>query len=211
MLVYIADGALQNISNGQAVHEGNPYCFTEIATVAICVVLPALYFHFGGRSRAKAVYKLEGKLAEFSDEQPETAEPIITHDDKICSSGFESTQMPQTFHKIVPPNRDLATPPVLRPQPSKAARNLARLNQAINTAAKAGEPDKAEKLLGELEQEGLQPDAISYNSVIHAWAKLGNIRRAEYWLKTMAEKGVEPNTISIIGFDTSVHENVEAD
>merc|ERR1719456_474368 len=66
LLVYIADGALQNISNGQSMNEGSPYFFTEIVTVAICIVLPALYFHFGGSSRSRTTArKNESAVAEM--------------------------------------------------------------------------------------------------------------------------------------------------
>merc|ERR1711871_1258038 len=50
---------------------------------------------------------------------------------------------------------------------SKQAAALARWNQAISNAAKAGQPHKAVEILAEIEKAELQPDTISYNSVIH--------------------------------------------
>merc|ERR1740130_421654 len=54
---------------------------------------------------------------------------------------------------------------------------LAKWNQAINAAAKAGCPDRAERLLSELGRAGLEPDSITFNSVVHACAKQGDIQR----------------------------------
>lgn len=74
--------------------------------------------------------------------------------------------------------------------------SLARWNQSINAAAKAGFPDRAERLLSELERAGLEPDSITFNSVVHAYAKQGDIRRAELWLSRMRARGVQPDVIS---------------
>lgn len=73
---------------------------------------------------------------------------------------------------------------------------LSRWNQAIYAAAKTGDISRAEALLEELCQDGLEPDAVSFNSLIHACAKKGDIRRAVAGLGKMREKGVVPNTIS---------------
>merc|ERR1719386_322659 len=70
---------------------------------------------------------------------------------------------------------------------------LAKWNQAINAAAKAGFPGRAERLLSELQSAGLTPDTITFNSVVHAYAKQGDIQRAEQCLSKMRAQGVQPD------------------
>jgi pentatricopeptide repeat domain-containing protein 1 len=166
------------------------YLFIEMGVVAICVVLPALYYHFGHGYRRQTPIGTYGTsmTADTADDEPAW----------LSASSCSPSAKPKS--KIMPPERSGKPLPSKIEQhcQSKDARNLARWNQAINTAAKNGDPEKAERLVEMLleDKTGLQPDTITYNSVIHARALEGNIKRAEWWLGTMRQRGIPPNTIS---------------
>merc|ERR1719276_163682 len=95
------------------------------------------------------------------------------------------SQHTRTMPKPKLPNRRQISNLASNNSSVSAAVSLARYNQSINAAAKAGAPDQAERLLRDIEETGLKPDVISYNSVIHACAKLGEVNRAEKWLVQM--------------------------
>jgi len=85
---------------------------------------------------------------------------------------------------------------------------LARCNQAIDQAARQGDPAKAGKLLLELEQTGIKTDIVSYNLVIRAHAKKGDIAAAERWLTRMEEVGV---AATLCTYNTILDACVKAD
>jgi len=204
-IVYFVDRGLFWISSStNAVSEDTPSdptnSFLEIAAIVLCVVMPAIYFN----------------MKPKTDQQ----------ESKVPTPGVASARLRLTSQKSSTEGAGDGTSTKARPLSemcraeggagqkvaySKQAADLARWNQAINNAAKAGDPTKAMQLMGDIEKAGLQPDTISYNSVIHAHAKQGDIRSAEKWLKIMGERGVEPNTISYnILMDTCVKANEAA-
>lgn len=77
---------------------------------------------------------------------------------------------------------------------------MAKLNQAIDFAARQGDADKAAELLMEFERlgelAGHKPDAVNFNQVIRAYAKKGNVQGAEKWLARMEERGIQPTVCS---------------
>lgn len=77
---------------------------------------------------------------------------------------------------------------------------LSRWNNAIDTAARQGDVDKAGKLLLEFERQGMdaghKPDIVSFNLVIRAHAKKGDVRGAEKWFTRMVERGIQPTLCS---------------
>merc|ERR1719161_2825349 len=66
----------------------------------------------------------------------------------------------------------------------------------INACAKAGDVHKAEKWLHRMLQDGIEPNAITFNAVIVACAKNGQGRLAENWLEKMRHANVPPNSFS---------------
>merc|ERR1719506_697917 len=204
MIIYSVDEVLHRMLAGTTQDKRANFS-VEIIIVMMAVILPALYMKLVSNrdgSRSSAREASPAKVLEA--DRPETA----------CSQACANSaavkpkdKIGVTASKIVPPVREQGVAPLQRPQhcQSRDARALARLNQAINSAAKAGEPEKAEQLLEEIVKAGLQPDIISYNSVIHASAKQGDIKRAEWWLAAMRDGGAVPNTISYnILIDTCV-------
>merc|ERR1719502_221640 len=165
----------------------------EIASIAICVLVPAVYFNVTQKNTK------ESKVPSADDASARLRAKANKPSNDTEAVDAETRPLSEILRAEDPSPK--------QPQ-SKQAMNLARWNQAINNAAKAGEPSKAVQLLSEIEKAGLQPDTISYNSVIHAHAKQGDIRAAEKWLLKMHEKGVKPNTISYnILMDTCVKAN----
>merc|ERR1719310_275675 len=66
----------------------------------------------------------------------------------------------------------------------------------INACANTGEVQKAEEWLGEMLEDGVEPNVITFNAVIAACAKKGQGRRAENWLEKMKLAEVLPNSFS---------------
>jgi len=64
---------------------------------------------------------------------------------------------------------------------------------AIDTAGKAADPHKAERLIAEMQGAGFQLSDLVYNSVIQACAQQGYVSRADKWLRQMRADGFEPN------------------
>jgi len=86
-----------------------------------------------------------------------------------------------------------------RPQNRNALQQhffASRWNQAIDSAARQGDFDKAVSLLLECENSAAQPDVITYNILIHHWAKTGDLQGAEMWLKRMESRGIQATTCS---------------
>merc|ERR1719265_360472 len=167
----------------------------EIASIAICVLVPAVYFNVTQKNTK------ESKVPSADDAsarlRAKAKKP--SNDTETVDADAETRPLSEILRA------EDASP---KQAQSKHAANLARWNQAINNAAKAGQPHKAVQLLSEIEKAGLQPDTISYNSVIHAFARQGDSRSAEKWLNKMHENKVEPNAISYnILMDTCVKSN----
>merc|ERR1712008_236879 len=59
-----------------------------------------------------------------------------------------------------------------------------------------GSVEKAEKLLKELEDKGLEADVVTYNSLINACAKKGSVEKAEKLLKELEDKGLKANVVT---------------
>jgi len=196
---YLLDSALQEI--GQASGAIDQNLLLELCGVVVCLILPALYMQFGvGRSDGSLWLWLSRCMPSVAQDKDVTVKPT-----KAPGSGQTKSFSPPQSEASQ--NSRLAPKPKVsnrRPSPTStptssstsAAVSLARYNQSINAAAKAGVPDQAERLLRDIEETGLKPDVISYNSVIHACAKLGQVDRAEKWLVQMRKDGVEPNTIT---------------
>jgi len=79
---------------------------------------------------------------------------------------------------------------------SQRSEGMMQFIHAIDTAAKAADPHKAEKLFTEMQQAGFQLSVLVYNSVIQAHAKKGDVSMAEKWLRQMKAEGVEPNVVT---------------
>jgi pentatricopeptide repeat protein len=66
--------------------------------------------------------------------------------------------------------------------------NKVILNSLIDAWAKAGEPNRAERTLREMETFGLKPDAISYNTVLNGWSRAGHPERVQALYHEMIQK-----------------------
>merc|ERR1712032_1815240 len=163
-----------------------------MGTVIMCMITPVVILHWGknhGKAKQEAsqrggVWKrlfhgreadshnrgLKGQVKATEDpvEYPSTEDAKRTGQSATCRSQLTAAQ-----------------------ERSRKLASVAKWNQAINASVRAGDQEKAEKLLSEIQDAGLQPDAISYNSVIHSCAKQGDITRAELWLMKMHEAGVK--------------------
>jgi len=170
--------------------DGSGYSVLEALALVACIIVPLAYFNLtdnnkNSRPKVPTASDASARLRAQTRKPPQEQDATVAPKLKSLSEQFRDS--------------DKATSEAQAPQShvqSKAAGSLARWNQAINNAAKAGQTDKAVQLLSEISAAGLEPDAISYNSVIHAFAKKGEIRQAEKWLVTMEENAVEANTIS---------------
>lgn len=85
---------------------------------------------------------------------------------------------------------------------------VSRWNQAIDVAARNGDPEKAGQLLLDLEKAGGQPESVSYNLVIRAYAKKGDAVGAEKWLKRMEARGVP---VTVCSYNTMLDACAKAD
>ena len=47
-----------------------------------------------------------------------------------------------------------------------------------------------------MKDRGIEPDAMSYNSIINACAQGSQVEEAVKWLKTMQDQGIAPNSMS---------------
>jgi pentatricopeptide repeat protein len=66
--------------------------------------------------------------------------------------------------------------------------NKVILNSLIDAWAKAGEPNRAERTLREMETFGLKPNVISYNTVLNGWSRAGHPERAQALYHEMIQK-----------------------
>lgn len=196
---YLLDSALQEI--GQASGAIDKNLLLELCGVVVCLILPALYMQFGvGRSNGHSRLWMsrctpvqdKDALAKLPTKTPGSGQQTRS----VSPPQSEASQKSRVAPKEKVSNRRPSPTSTPNSASTSAAVSLARYNQSINAAAKAGAPDQAERLLNDIEETGLKPDVISYNSVIHACAKLGEVARAEKWLVQMRSAGVEPNTIT---------------
>jgi len=68
---------------------------------------------------------------------------------------------------------------------------IQKKNQAIYNAAWGGNCEEAMQLLKEMQNEGLQPEATTYNLILRGFAKKGNVHGAERLLMQMESAGVQ--------------------
>lgn len=80
--------------------------------------------------------------------------------------------------------------------PSPSSQLLRAWNKALGSAAREGDPQRADKLFAELERASVVPDILSYNTMVYACAVKGDIERALPWLFRMRARGIEPDTTS---------------
>ena len=59
-----------------------------------------------------------------------------------------------------------------------------------------GKVKQAVKWLQTMKDRGIEPDAMSYNSIINACAQGSQVEEAVKWLKTMQDQGIAPNIMS---------------
>jgi len=67
---------------------------------------------------------------------------------------------------------------------------------AFDEAAKAADPDMAERLFAEMQLAGAQPNAVIFNALINACARKSHLKRAENWLRRMKAAGVKRNVVT---------------
>jgi len=205
-IVYFVDNVLfhltnsENAASAEESTSGPSSNFFEIASIVVCVVLPAVYFN---RKQEKTKIAMQVPNAEDAGARLRAKAPS-----KVTHASGESPSP-----KLKPLSQVLRTAEEEQKLAiSKQAITLARYNQGISAAAKAGQPSKAVQILADIRKAGLLPDTISYNSVIHAFARQGDIRSAAQWLLKMKESSVVPNTISYnILMDTCVKANNSAE
>lgn len=92
--------------------------------------------------------------------------------------------------------------------PMTPAGSTARVNYAISQATARGDVEKAGVVLENLESEGLESDATSYNLIIRAFAKSNNRRGAEKWFHKLCARGLLPNEYS---YNTLMNAYAKAD
>eukprot|EP00397_Hematodinium_sp_SG-2012_P021822 GEMP01022570.1.p1 GENE.GEMP01022570.1~~GEMP01022570.1.p1 ORF type:complete len:662 (+),score=108.41 GEMP01022570.1:541-2526(+) len=68
--------------------------------------------------------------------------------------------------------------------------NLFTFGTIINSWAKVGDLENAERWLVIMEDVGIKPNDVIYSSVIHACARSGNLPRAEFYAQRMKELGL---------------------
>lgn len=83
------------------------------------------------------------------------------------------------------------TPKTSSPIKSTQEVLVQRLNQAIYTSAWNGDCNEALRLLKEMKENGLQPEATTYNLILRGFAKKGDVRAAERLLRQMETEGVD--------------------
>jgi len=175
LAVYLADVVLEQIgATGQFSCAGDANFLIEAAIGLVCLALPALYVHFTGRTISFGK-KFGATSRSGGEPSQKKARPVTTQPISSQSDNWRQGPRPKASQ-----SQNLTAS-----KQGTSAATLARWNQTINAAAKAGDPEKAESTLKDMESRGISPDIISFNSVIHASAKLGNLERAEKWLKCM--------------------------
>jgi len=85
---------------------------------------------------------------------------------------------------------------IRRSKGTRMPSSLSGWSQAISTAAKSKDCMAAERLLEELLESDLAPDAACFNSVIHAYAVRGEVQHAADWMTRMQHEAVSPNAIT---------------
>jgi len=97
--------------------------------------------------------------------------------------------------------RDLGAAEAWMEQTKKAGMvDVVSFNTLIKAHLQNGNFDKARSLLGELKQEGLSPNPVTFNELINALVtKGGDSRRKEMWaiVDEMNSMGVKPNQVTI--------------
>lgn len=63
----------------------------------------------------------------------------------------------------------------------------------VNTCAKSGHSEKAEKWLDKMTAAGIEPNVSCYSAMIEACVKNGDLEHAEFWHILMSKRGVQPN------------------
>ena len=148
--VYLVDVALQEVgSTGQVSCTGDTYFLLEAAAGLACLVFPALYVHFSGRTlNVRAMFGTAQPLLQKPSPPQKTKTPLQHHRANPQNENWRQGPRPKAM-----PASSLNSPKQAN-SPAVAAATLARWNQTINAAAKAGEPDKAESTLLDMEKIG---------------------------------------------------------
>lgn len=73
--------------------------------------------------------------------------------------------------------------------------NSISINVILGACARTKDAAKAEALFTWMEENGVQPDITTYNTLINVFTRVGRLEEAENWLGKMKEAGVEPNVV----------------
>jgi pentatricopeptide repeat protein len=94
---------------------------------------------------------------------------------------------------------------------SECTPNIVLYNSLIDCYAKAALGNKAEEMMESMQQEGIHPSVITYNSVMAAWVKSGedgSIEKVENLLKHMRDNGVRPDAVTFGNLITAWAKNI---
>mmetsp|Transcript_4718 Transcript_4718/g.11001 ORF Transcript_4718/g.11001 Transcript_4718/m.11001 type:complete len:267 (-) Transcript_4718:35-835(-) len=83
--------------------------------------------------------------------------------------------------------------------PSKANcgdMSTAAYNDLIRNFVRSGNLQVGEALLGNMENFGVAPDAVSFNLILNSYATIGEVHKAEALLDAMCKRNIEPNDVT---------------
>jgi len=149
LIVYVVDGVIFKLTSSTTdVTDGATSGFSpsilEITSIVLCILLPGIIF----KSKQKKGGNSEGKMSATSTSinarQKSTKQPSPRENSDECT-----TAKIKSLSETLKSAEDEAS--MQKQALSKQAAALARWNQAISNAAKAGMPHKAVELLAEIE------------------------------------------------------------
>jgi len=185
------------------VADGGKYLFTtDIGKFVLGVTLSASYCYMGGKffewreafrahlRKNQATDAKKGDSFEHSSEDVPHVNMLVSGDscfyeEVVSLGGAHGTGLVASHTNFN-----------FSQMPPKRLASLVHKKQAIRWAVKAGEQERAERLLYEIIESGFAPDLRIFNLVISGSVKRGDIARAEIWFMHMRKVGVTPNSAS---------------
>lgn len=194
VMAILVDNTLQEVRTpGVSSEDAHYYYVAEMITVILCIILPALYFHFGGSQAQRAnLASNSWPLAGAVDDSDEEPRWLSQCSDEVCPPSVRLRAKPPPRLQV---ERSLPCKGTEKKFPSKTESAVASHSSMIDACAKAGDPQGAELWHKRMLEDGEKPSAHSFSSLVSACSKAGDVTAACQWLGEMEVASVPADIV----------------
>jgi len=194
VMAILVDNTLQEVrAPGASSEDAHYYYVAEMITVILCIILPALYFHFGGSQARRANPATTNmQLAWAIDDSDEEPRWLSECSEEVCPPSVRQCAKPPPRLEVEPSSPCKV---VEKKFPSKIESNVVSHSSMIDACAKAGDPQGAELWHKRMLEDGVEPNAHSFSSLVSACAKAGDVTAACQWLGQMEVASVPADIV----------------